>query len=242
MFDSVDIASAFQSFTKAYNNLWANGVPSELGVQPVVFNMSGYGRQFGVIVVWSSPDTELGQTYLDKVATLGKETMRTVSEMTVPEWMENNSGLVPYGVYGYNTSVSVRKVTDEIAEVIGKNLAKMPSDLSTMFAWHELRGPSTNPHEDSVFGAREPHYVLELLGTVADPANLNSSNTWITAFREELRQCKDVLTGDYISLTRPSDNTLDGLYGSRLGTIYTLKDKYDPKGVFNLAVPRLYEE
>lgn len=237
MFDSTDIASAFRNFTRDYNNLWADGVPPALGVQPVVVNLGNHGRQFGIIFVWSSPDTEEGQVYLQKVAALGNETMRTISQITVQEWMAMNKSLVPYGVYGHDTSVSVSRVTDEIAEVIGRNLAEMPSDPSTMFSWHELRGPSTNADEESVFGAREPHYVIELLGTVADPANLDASDAWIT----ELRQCECVLPGNYISLTRPSDATLDGLYGPKLSTLYTLKEKYDPKGIFNLAVPRLYE-
>lgn len=184
---------------------------------------------------------ELGQTYLDKVAALGRETMRTVKGMTVQEWMEINKGLVPYGVYGHDTSVTVRNVTDEIAEVIGRNLAKMPSDPSTQFSVHELRGPSTNSDEGSVFRARDPHYIIELLGNVSKPANIDASNAWITTFREELRQCKGVLPRDYISLTRPSDTTLDRLYGSELSTLYALKKRYDPNGVFNLSVPRLHE-
>lgn len=217
----------------------ANGVPPELGVQPAVFNMGDHGRQFGIIVVWSSPDIDLGRSYLDKLATLGKVTMKTVNEVTVPEWMEGNNALVPYGIYGFSTSVSVSKVTNEIAAVIGKYLANMPSDPATMFASHELRGASTHTNNGSVFRVREPHYVLELLGSVTDHTNLDTSVAWATAFREELCQCEGVLDGDYISLTRPSDTSLDRLYGSKLATLYALKQKYDPQGAFNLAVPRL---
>lgn len=187
-----------------------------------MFNTGDHGNQFGLIAVGSSVNSHSAQTYLDKLTTLGKVIMKTVKEITVPEWMEGNRAIY---VYGYNTSVSVGKITDEISEVIGRNLVRMPTDTSTMFSWHEVRGPSTLPHADSIFSVREPHYVLELLGSVTDPTNLNASTAWANTFRDELCQCRGVLAANYISLTRPSETTLEGLYGPNLATLRTLKKR-----------------
>lgn len=240
MFESSNIASSLVDYTSAYNKLLNDGMPDALGIQGAAVNFDN-GPQFAVVFVWSSSDLEKGRAYVDKIAALGKETMRAIKEITAREWMQMMSELVPYGVYGYVMSVSIRKITEEISRVIGDNLVKMPADKSTSFSWHELRGHSASPKDSSVFLAREPHYVLELLGTVQDHSNVQASEAWMNAFRADLLQCEDLLETSYISLTRPSHATLQTLYGPNLDFLKRLKVKYDPKGIFDLAVPRLSE-
>ena len=199
------------------------------------------GKVFGVIFVWSSPDLEEGRVYLDKIAALGKVVENTVAEKTVPEWQTESSALVPPHVYGGDRTVSVRKLTEQVNQIISRNIGKIPLDSGTGFSIHECRGPSAVANPGSVFGSREPHFVMELIGSAVNLSSFNASQAWAATFREELLQVRrdNLLPGTYISLTKPGDTPVPNIYGSKYQTLLALKREFDPRDVFNLAVPRL---
>lgn len=194
-----------------------------------------------MLFVWSSSDLNLGRVYLNKLAALGNVAANTVVEKTAPEWIKESSALIPQRVYAGERTVTVRKLTAQVIKIIGRNLAKMPSDSATGFTIHECRGPSATPHPWSVFGTREPHFVLELIGTVVNPENLNASLAWAATFRKELLQsnCDNLLPETYVSLTKPGDNSLSNIYGPNYQALLALKRSFDPDDIFNLAIPRL---
>ena len=162
-------------------------------------------------------------------------------EKTAPEWITESSATVSSNVYGGEKTVSVRKLSEQVNKIIGKNLEKMPSDSGTAFSIQECRGPSAVPNLGSVFAPRVPHFVIELIGSTVNPANLNASQAWAANFREELLQVShdNLLPGTYIALTKPGDTPLSKIYGPNYRTLLALKREFDPNDVFNLAVPRL---
>ncbi|MCJ1263251.1 hypothetical protein MMC22_003121 [Lobaria immixta] len=240
-YHDTNISTAFKQYARGYNRLKGQGLPAALGVQPIVAGTPPLGKQFGVEFVWSSSDQKEGRVYLDKIAALGKVITNTVIETTVPEWITESSALVLPSVYGGDRTVSVRQLTEQVNEIIGKNIDKIPSDSGTAFSIHECRGPSARPNPQSVFGSREPHFVIELIGSAANPANLNATQAWAATFREELLRSSpaNLLPGTYISLTQPGDTPLSKIYGPNYQTLLALKREFDPQDVFNLAVPSL---
>lgn len=194
-----------------------------------------------MLFVWSSSDLESGRIYLNKLAALGKIAANTVVETTAPEWIKGSSALIPQHAYGGERTVTVRNLTNQVIEIIGRNIAKMPSDSATGFSIQECRGPSATPHPGSVFGTRKPHFVLEMIGSVANLESMNASQAWAATFRKELLQSSgnNLLPGTYISVTKPGDNSLSNIYGPNYQALLALKRKFDPKDVFNLAIPRL---
>lgn len=240
-YNYTDISVTFQEYERGYHYLEAQGLPLALGVQVIVANIPQQGRLFGVIFVWSSSDQKTGHVYLDKIASLGKPVTNTVVETSVPEWMTGSSALTPPHVYGGDRTVSVRKLTAEVNEIIGRNVAKIPSDAATGFSIHQCRGPSAAPNTGSVFAAREPHFVLEIIASVVNPLSLNASQAWAAAFRKELLQSSrtNLLEETYISLTQPGDTPVSKIYGANYGTLLALKREFDPEDVFNLALPNL---
>lgn len=117
----------------------------------------------------------------------------------------------------------------------------MPVDHGTGFLVHELREPSAESHSGSFFVSRQPHFALELIGSVVDEKNLATSQEWVIAMSAELSQTDEVIEGTYVSLTGRDDNPLSKTYNSEWETLLQLKKKYDPERVFDLAVPRLNE-
>jgi len=132
-------------------------------------------------------------------------------------------------------------MSEEATTVIARNLERMPATVGAALSIHELRAQSASPQPNSVFTAREPHFVLELIGAVAKLEDAKDAVDWITTFWEEMKKIdpENILESTYISLTPPEHLDLSKIYGSNLETIKDLKREYDPENVFNFAIPRI---
>jgi hypothetical protein len=219
-----------------------DGIPLELTVQQLVFH-GPPGRLFGVSFVWSSDNSEEGQRWSERIASLGTNVMNTVAVTNIPDWITANGSLVPTSVYGNSRTHSLHHVTPEVAQVVGRNLAKMLPDPGCMFTVHQLRGPSASSNNNNtVFAAREPHYMLEILGYSTTEENKQTTEQWASTFADEVQQetdGKNILPYAYVSLD-PADKALpDRIFGSHVQDVLALKKKHDPEDVFTLAVPRL---
>lgn len=213
--------------------------PSSLGLTPIVANHPQLGRTMLVSFVWSSNDKEAGMEWLGRICALGSVISNTVAEIKITAWMEMVQAVAPSGVWGGDSTVNLRTLSESTAKIIAKHIEKMPSDGSNGFVIHELRGPSAKSDDSSVFGAREPHYMLELIGSVLDKANMEGSQNWITEFHGELKKTGETMKVEYLALSKPGDALVSDCFGSNWEFLMDLKRKCDPEGVFDMAVPRL---
>ncbi|OKL60649.1 hypothetical protein UA08_04052 [Talaromyces atroroseus] len=244
IYDSQNIGKAITDYNASYRELSKDGIPSQLTLQQVAFNAPP-GRVFGVSFMWSSEDTEEGQRWSKRIASLGKVLMNTISATTIPAWFSANGAHVPQVVYGSSRTQNLYELTPELVETIGKNLEKLPSDHGTMFSIHQSSVSSATPQSNSVFASREPHFMLEILG-YATQENYELSEQWAVDFWKDVQKTdnKNLLGSTYISLDtseeKPSQpDTLSRFFGCHADEIIELKKKYDPQNVFDLTVPRL---
>ena len=114
---------------------------------------------------------------------------------------------------------------------------------------HTLREPpavsGTAPPPPSVFGARVPHHMVELVAATAAPELEVSGAEWAARVLRELREVDpgNVLESSYVSLVGArGDDDADyrKIYGGHYDVLVELKRKYDPRNVFKYAVPRLF--
>ena len=213
--------------------------PSSLGLTPFVVNHPELGKTMIVNFVWSSDDKEHGMEWVSRICALGPVIMNTVTETTITTLLEMNQAVVPNSVWGGDRTVSLPAISESTAKIIAKYVENIPSDGGNCFVIHELRGPSTKSDDSSIFGAREPHYMLELIGSVLDKANMERSQNWITEFRRELKGTGEAMKVEYLSMSKPGDALLSDCFGNNLEFLMDLKRKHDPEGVFDMAVPRL---
>lgn len=153
--------------------------------------------------------------------------------------MKEGEAFVPKSAYGCNLSVNVRELTNEVNQVIGEQILKMPNDPATLLTIQELRGPSTSPRDDSVFGTRTPHYIVEFIATSSDAIRAPEAWKWANDFREALKgtDLQNVLPSTYISLTPPAEASLEMIYQEYRDKVVEMKERYDPKNVFKHALP-----
>jgi hypothetical protein len=162
IFDSQDISNTFQDFNRGLQKIVETGLPKELGVQPLAV-VTPHGKAYVVGFSWSSDDHDKGREVLAQIERLGTVVMNTVQPVTVSEYTESIRNMVPTEAYGSLKTISVRKITDEVGAVIGRNLEKMPLSIGAALSIHDLHGPSASLNEGSVFGSREPHFMIELV-------------------------------------------------------------------------------
>ncbi|KAL2859290.1 oxidoreductase [Aspergillus pseudodeflectus] len=251
IFDSIDIAKTFVDFNTAYTNLLdTEGLPPQLTVQRIVFN-SPHGRAFAALFVWSGSESQIdeGKRWAERIASLAPCTMNLVGPTTIPEWFAGSAHL-PTGVYGSAWTHNLARIPETIAEVIGRNLARLPTDPATMFSLHQLRrGPSTErtgSEVSSVFATREPHYMLEILGYAAVASAQEEAEKWAAQMAAEIQEVdpENVLPTTYISLYNarrggsPS-RVLDKVYQANAQVVRALKARFDPGNLFSLAVPAM---
>jgi hypothetical protein len=101
--------------------------------------------------------------------------MHKATKIDVPDWLKLLDTFAPYGVFSNARGISFRQLTPDVLAIIGRHLAKMPSDPATLFIVHQLSRsrPSvtdTDLRERSCFNPelRQEHCLLELIGAVLD--------------------------------------------------------------------------
>lgn len=213
-------------------------------MQQIVVN-SPYGRALVFSFTWSSEDIEAGRAWLSKCEAFGTVVMNTVAETTIPEVHKEADTMVPPALFGSSRTHSLREMTEEATAAASPFLEKMPSDPGTMLVVHQLRGPSAMPTKESVFGSREPHFMLEIIGSTTTIGARESSVQWANGMWEALNETnrKNILPGTYISLDPPGESPgqipLSKIFGSYGSDLVALKQEYDATNVFDLAFPRL---
>ncbi len=114
-----------------------------------------------------------------------------------------------------------------------------------MFAIHDMRGVALKSDSGSVFGTRDAHFLLEILGGAVMKQNREQALSWSTLLWQDLQQIDhgNLLPSTYISLIRPSETpgqeSLSRLFGPNDHEVRKLKEEFDPEDFFDLAVPKL---
>lgn len=244
LYDSQEINKTFVDYNVKYREISRIGLPKQLTLQQIVFN-GPHGRVFGVAFTWSSEEIEEGRRWREKIASLGTVIMNTVDETTIPKWYTGNAALVPPALYGYSRTHNVKEMTQEVVECIGRGLGKMPADPGTMCSIHQLRNSSENATGHSVFAAREPHFMVEIMGCAITAENVEIAEQWAANIWKDVHNTdsNNILHRTYISLDCVEGSleldTLTKYYGVHTRDILTAKKHYDPENVFGLTVPRL---
>ncbi|EKD17010.1 uncharacterized protein L3040_000461 [Drepanopeziza brunnea f. sp. 'multigermtubi'] len=242
LLESQNLATTFKEFSVGYQDLSDKGLPSELLLQPCVMSLP-QGRVIVINFMWSSEDMVAGRRWLAKVEALVPIAINTVTVTTIPDLMNASVSGAPESAYGVTCTHSLKKITSEVAAVIGDNFSGMGDDC--LFTLHELRGVSASANKDSVFATREPHFMLEILGYSTTAENRDASAAWAEKTWREVGQTdpSNVLPGTYISLdhsaSKPVSMPFSRHYGPYHEELRALKREFDPEDVFALAVPIL---
>ncbi|KAI1099072.1 FAD-binding domain-containing protein [Jackrogersella minutella] len=238
VFDSSDLKTAWTTYCDGYEKLVAEQpLPRALQLQLFGIELPNLGKVFAVSATWAAADHEEGKKWIGKIASLGNCLMNNPEPRTVSAYCAFNESLLTYGNYGKAYTLNVKKYTPKMAEILAKYTSLLPGG-GIAISCHMLRAPT--PNENSVFGSRMEHHMLELVAMTPVKELEVKAAEWAHGLLEELREndSENVLESWYISLSDDSDNKK--IYGAHFDTLVALKKKYDPDNVFKHAIPRLF--
>ncbi|OJJ99576.1 hypothetical protein ASPACDRAFT_28881 [Aspergillus aculeatus ATCC 16872] len=240
-FQSDDLPAIIRQYNTGYQALCAEGIPAELSLQQSVFNLP-HGKTLVVLFVWASSDIKTGQSWAEKISALAPVAHYAVQPTTPLTYLTNTDRMVPSHTRGRVRTISLKRLSEEVLDVISTGVLKMPTDPHTFVAMHELRTgtPSAQGHSDSVFPAREAHFVFEIIGNAQREENLDLATAWGQDFWNELSRTdqENVLPSTYLSLTAPEEVQMSRTFGENYAWLVEMKGKHDPRGVFAAATAR----
>lgn len=241
MYDSSDINTAWATFTQMYQKLEDEKViPDSLSLHPFGTQLPGIGKVLLVATTWVGQDREEGERWTEKIASLGNCVIKLSKPTTLLSYCEENERLVARGSLGRVHTISIARYTPKTAAILAKYTASIPGD-GVIISDHILRAPK--PNEDSVFGNRAAHHVLEFCSLPADPSLERKADLLARAALRDLleNEPENVVLSRYVSLVDEGDTDMRAVYGPNYDALLALKEKYDPDNVFKYAVPRLLE-
>lgn len=235
IYEASDMQSVWRSLTEGIDGLTQ---PPALQIQLFAMDFPGMGKVLGAIVTWADDDHEEGRKFVDQIANFGNCIVNMTEAKSATKYAEDNEKLTTYGVYGRSYTVNLKKWTPASVGVLAKYSQSVPGG-NTMVSMHSLR--SAKPNEDSVFGAREDHHMIEIVSMTSDPAFKDETAAWGQGLQRELREQDgaNVLDSAYISILDFEDADLKKIYGRHFATLVSLKKKYDPENVFKHSVPKI---
>lgn len=238
-FQSDDLHAAIHQFNAGYRDLQEK--PSALALQQVV-TTTPVGPMFMVLFMWNSHDLDTGKAWLQKIESLGPVTSNSVQVTTPTEFMAAADQMVPTMAQGRVFAINLRSITDQAVAVSAEYTSRLPDQLC-MLSLHELRedSPSARPRSDSVFAAREPHFLCEILCLVKEGGDVEAALKWGAQLREALRAAgeENILSTSYVSFLPADELDVQQAYGPHYQFLRELKQRRDPDNVFQAAVSGL---
>ncbi|ROW04694.1 hypothetical protein VMCG_04745 [Cytospora schulzeri] len=235
IYESGDMKSIWTSLTDGLRCL---SLPAPLQIQLFAMEFPQLGRVLAAIATWVDDDHEEGRKWIDRVTSLGNCIANMTEAKKVAKYSEDNEKLVHYGVHGRSYTLNLKNWTPESVSVLAKYTQSVPSG-NAMICIHSLR--SSRPNEESVFGTRQDHHMVEIVSMTADPSLEEEASKWGQALLRELQEQdrENILDSAYISLLDEEDADLKKIYNKHFETLVMLKKKFDPSNVFKHSMPKI---
>lgn len=196
------------------------------------------GKAFFSYLVWSSADLEEGQEWANKIAALAPIVANHVKQTTILEFNELAASLVQKKTYGTIFCPGVYEMTPEIVNIIGTYAENQPNYPSPVFGLHELRREAPRENWNSVFHARDPHFLIEIIPMVSTMEGWDEMLAWSQQFYDDLMKTDpaNILPTPYLPLTPNERLAAGAVYGDRLAILKKAKEQYDPQNLFKHAI------
>ena len=208
-----------------FNEL-APTMPDELTVPISAATGPDGGPALFLWPAWSGAP-EASADWVARLAGLGQPFVTHVAPMPYPAVLEL---IAPYIVWGRHYEMRTRNLpafTDEAIAALVRAGDNRATEFSG-FSIHHFHGAATRvPLEQSAFGVRQPHFMVEILAGWEPDADGAAARDWAAAVYDDL--AVHALDGGYPSLIGPEQaKQADAAYGPNADRLSALKQRYDP--------------
>ncbi|KAJ3526667.1 hypothetical protein NM208_g11079 [Fusarium decemcellulare] len=249
-YDSSDIAAATTTFFTNYNNLvdTYKDLPNKFYLMPSIWIYPGVGLSLTCGFIWNGSADDDSRLWLERVGKLAPlapnnpDVHKAVFNTNALGFAKMVKDMIPAQVLGRCQSADISHFSPEIVAELAKIAEAVPRDSSGGVNIHTLRidSPSCGSSvPDSVVPYRKPHIMFEFLGLGNDEASAKKASAWSLDARNRIAALRDAEGRTYLPLTAPEFVDLQAIFGEHLAELRTLKQEYDPEGVFKHTLPKL---
>ncbi len=141
----------------------------------------------------------------------------------------------PWGLLGYQESIYLDELTDDVISVIVDQIPAKRSPMSFCLVFRLDGAYSEVGEDETAFGGRRaPRYLVNIAGIAATPEILRSERAWVRSVWRALRPFARDSGGCVNSMTDNDDDRVRAAYGPKYQRLARIKAKYDPDNVFHL--------
>lgn len=240
IYQSADLAATMSLYNDNYRKLKEEGIPSAMSLYQAVMN-SPEGKVFAIYMVWSSSNLEEGQKWANKVAALAPVAVNNVIPTTILDFNKLAASFTQKKTYGTIFCPGFYELTTEVVSVMGVYADNQPDYTGLAFGIHELRSEAPREFTNSVFNARDPHFLIEIVPMVSSAERFDEMLDWGQRFYDALMKTDpaNIYPISYIPLTPNERLDTKIVYGDRYETLKSVKEQYDPHNVFKHTIVQL---
>lgn len=212
-----------------YADLLAAG-PEELTTLLEMTVMPGVGPCLLAVPVWSGAPGK-AQRAMEEVIGLGRAVSAPVGPITQQQLLAQFDQQIPVGMHWTLRTRTVATLTDEIIDLLLTATRDRPGP-GCGIGIRQFHGAATRQgHEDSAFGCREHHLVLEISAGRTPDDDHHAHRSWAETLHADL--APHALPGGYPNFLK-ADQTdqVAHAYGSGRARLMAAKAAYDPAGIF----------
>ncbi|KAJ5392643.1 hypothetical protein N7509_008133 [Penicillium cosmopolitanum] len=238
-YQSADLVATIRQYNENYRKLKEEGIPPAMSLYQAVMD-GPEGRAFTVFVIWSSSNLEEGQKWVDRVAGLAPIAVKNVTTTTILEFSEVAATITEKTSYATIFCPGFYDLTPEVVDIIGTYAKSRPKYSGPALGIHELRAEAPREFANSVFNARDPHFLVEILPLSSSLEVFEELREWGQRFYDALMKTDpaNIYPISYIPLSPDERLDLKVIYGNRYETLKKAKQQYDPKNAFKHSVVR----
>jgi FAD/FMN-containing dehydrogenase len=156
-----------------------------------------------------------------------------VTEMPYTALQSALDAAAPAGIRRYWKSGYFTELSDELLDIIIKNISVRPSPLSPFLFFH-IRGAAARMDADATaFGHREDHWDSDIISQWLEAADDEKNISWTRNFWNEIRPFTKGVYVNHLS-GDDEDARVKDAYGGNYERLRTIKKKYDPDNFFRM--------
>jgi FAD/FMN-containing dehydrogenase len=178
-------------------------------------------------------DVKDAEKNLAPLRSFGTPIADMVAEMPYTALQSALDAAAPAGIRRYWKSGYFTELSDELLDIIIKNISTRPSPLSPFLFFH-IRGAAARMNADATaFGHREDHWDSDIISQWLEPADDEKNISWTRNFWNEIRPFTKGVYVNHLS-GDDEDARVKDAYGGNYERLRTIKKKYDPDNFFRM--------
>ena len=171
---------------------------------------------------WLRPMRNFGQPLADMVSEMPYSSLQTILDAAAPP-----------GLRRYWKSGLFKNITDELIDIILRNLESRPSPLSPFLFFH-FKGAMTRLDTGATaFANREDQWDGDIIGQWTDSKEDEKNIAWTKKFWKDI---EPLTHGGYVNHLGNDDGNdrVRSAYGPNYARLSSIKKKYDPENFFRM--------